>query len=90
KSYRQLAEQIHRQSVGLHEAIEKQLDRAFRTCQRDRDLRLGRLSDRIETVQEQTRDERKVRGKLRLALLGAGCALIVSLFGAVMNWLLRK
>jgi len=87
---RRLAEESHRLAVGLHEAIQRQLDRAFTACQRERNQHVGRLSDRIESVEQRWREERSVSIRLKLAMIGAGSALAVSLAAILLNWLLGR
>lgn len=84
-----LTEQMHEMAREFQETVDRKMDRALGDCRQDRDLRLTLLSDRIDAIQIQEREERSMNVKLKLALLSAACAFVISMINAVISLLSR-
>ncbi len=90
KSRKVLAEELHGLTLGLQETIDKRMDRAFDDCRQDRDLRLTHLGDRIESMQGQGQQERAFGIRMKIAMFGAGSAVVISAVNAMINLFVRK
>ena len=83
-----LSDELRKLSMGLHDAIESQLDRSFDACKEDRDLHLQRMSDRVTAIEGTHSIQRQWGDRVKVVLISAGCASLVSAITAVVNWLL--
>jgi hypothetical protein len=89
ESRKALTEQMHQMAREFQETVDKKMDRAFGDCRQDRDLRLARFADRLDSMQEREREERSMNVKLKLALLSAACAFVISMINAIISLLSR-
>lgn len=85
---RQLAEEDHKLALSFREVIDQQLDRAFAACRNDRDLRLAAIAGRVDQIEQREKQARDVSLRIRVALIGAFAALVVSLIGIAAKYLL--
>lgn len=85
-----LAHEMHQMAREFQESVDKKIDRALDDNRKDRDLRLGHLNERIDSIKSQSHQERALSAKMKLALFSGACALIVSVLNAVLEMISRK
>ncbi len=90
QSRRSLDQELRRLAKEFQEMLDTRIDRAFCDCRRDRDLRLGHLSERVDSIQIQRSEERSLNVRMKVALFGAITAFAVSIMNAVINIVFHK
>ncbi len=85
-----LGEELQRMAREFGETMDKRMDRAFADCRQDRDLRLARITDRINTIQSRENEERSMSAKMKVAVFTAISAFVISIVNAVISIVARK
>jgi len=74
-------------SKNIQTMIEQRVDRALSDCRQDRDLRIGHLAERIDGIQGQDQEQRTMNLRMKIAILGAISAFVISIFNAFVGLL---
>jgi hypothetical protein len=88
-SRKDLSGELQRLAREFGETMDRRMDRAFKDCREDRDLRLSHLAERVSTIQCLDREERSHSVKMRIAVFSAISALVISILNAVIGIVTR-
>ena len=85
-----LAQDLQRITKEFGDTLDKRIDRAFRDCREDRDVRLAHVGDQIRSITTKDNEERDVRVRVRIATLSAVFAFVISIVNAIIYVLFRR